>query len=120
MNIEEIRDYFLSKKATTEGTPFDKTTIVFKVKGKMYGLLPTDKNGEDLRINVKCEPEKAIELRDNFSFVIPGYHMNKKHWNTIIIQEPITRQQITQWIDDSYNLVVEKLTKKMKEELANQ
>ena len=118
MNIEEIREYFLSKKGATESTPFDDVTLVFKVQNKMFGLLPLDsaKDG-NLSINVKCDPEKAIQLREEFHFVKPGYHMSKKHWNTIIIQEPISKQHIKDWIDDSYNLIVAKLSRKLREEL---
>ncbi len=114
MNIEEIRDYFLSKKATTESTPFDDVTLVFKVMNKMYGLMGTT---GDLSINVKCDPDKAIELREEYHFVKPGFHMNKKHWNTITIQDPITNKQIKEWIDDSYDLIVKGLTKKLQAEL---
>ena len=117
MNIEEIRNYFLSKKGATESTPFDDVTLVFKVQGKMFGLMPLDKSPDELSINVKCDPDKAIELREQFSYVKPGYHMSKKHWNTIMIQKQITNNQITEWIDDSYDLIVAKLTKKLRKEL---
>lgn len=115
MNIEEIRDYFLSKKASTEGTPFDDVTLVFKVKNKMFGLMGTD--SDILSFNVKCDPEIAIELRELYDFVKPGSHMNKKHWNTITVQTPISNKQIMEWIDDSYDLVVSNMSKKIQEEL---
>lgn len=89
----------------TEGFPFDETTLVFKVKGKMFLL--TDLEGQ-LSMNVKCNPEKAIELRENFSCVKPGYHMNKKHWNTIEIDGSIPDHQLKEWISDSYKLVLKK------------
>ena len=118
MNVEEIREYFLSKKAATESTPFDDVTLVFKVQNKMFGLLPLDSAMEaNMSITVKCDPEKAIKLREEFHFVKPGFHMNKKHWNTISIQDPITQKQITEWIDDSYDLIVASLSRKLREEL---
>lgn len=80
MNIEELREYCISKKDVTESFPFDETTLVFKVRGKMFAL--TDLEGE-LSINLKCDPDLAIELREKYPAVQPGYHMNKKHWNTI-------------------------------------
>jgi len=107
MNIEDIRNYCLLKKSVTEGFPFDEETLVFKVAGKMFALVDLE---DDLSINLKCDPEKAPELREQFPAVIPGYHMNKKHWNTVIIDGSIRDKLIREWIDDSYNLVVEKLT----------
>ena len=117
MNIEEIRDYLLNKTATTESTPFDNVTLVYKVKNKMYALMST--TGE-LKITLKCDPEEAIELREKYHFVKAGFHMNKKLWNTIEIIEPITNKQITKWIDDSYKLVVKGLTKKLQAELQDE
>jgi len=114
MNIEELREYCISKNGATEDFPFDETTLVFKVMGKMYAL--TDIEGE-LSINLKCDPEKAIELREQFSCVLPGYHMSKVHWNTVKIDGSVSDKQIHQWIDDSYELIVSKLTRKQKEEL---
>lgn len=116
MNIEEFRDYCIRKKGVTEGFPFDETTLVFKVMGKMFSL--TDLEGE-FRINLKCDPELAISLREKYSFVIPGYHMNKMHWNTIIVVESAKDNQLKKWIDNSYNLIVDSLTRKLKEELKN-
>jgi predicted DNA-binding protein (MmcQ/YjbR family) len=107
MNIEDIRNYCLLKKGVTEGFPFDEETLVFKVAGKMFALVDLE---NDLSINLKCDPEKAPELREQFTAVIPGYHMNKKHWNTVIIDGSIRDKLIWEWIDDSYNLVVKKLT----------
>ena len=108
MNIEEIRIYCLSKKQTTEGFPFGDDTLVFKVKGKMFVLMNLE---GDLRMNLKCDPEEAIRLREKHDAVIPGYHMNKKLWNTVIADGSITDQLIKKWIDDSYKLVVSKLPK---------
>lgn len=109
MNIEEIRIYCLSKKQTTEGFPFGDDTLVFKVKGKMFALMNLE--GE-LRMNLKCDPEEAIRLHEKYDAVIPGYHMNKKLWNTVIADGSITDQLIKKWIDDSYKHVVSKLPKK--------
>lgn len=109
--IEDLRKYCLSKKAVSESFPFDEFTLVFKVHGKMFALFSLQK--EPLQINVKCDPEKAIELREEFYQVIPGYHSNKKHWNTIVLENlPITF--IKDWIDQSYSLVWQKLPKKYK------
>ena len=114
MNIEELRNYCLSKPGVTEGFPFDETTLVFKVLGKMFALTNTD--GE-FSMNLKCDPQKAIELREHYNAVKPGYHMNKKHWNTIWPDDSIDDFLIYKWIDDSYDLVVSKLTKVQKEML---
>ena len=116
MNIESFREYCLKKKGVTESFPFDETTLVFKVMGKMFTLTDTE---DDFSINLKCNPDKAIELREKYSSVQPGYHMSKKHWNTIKIDGSISNEVIYQWVDDSYKLVAEKLTKAQKEELKN-
>ena len=115
MDIEEMRKYCLNKAGTTESLPFDETTLVFKVIGKMYCLLNME---PPFSINLKCLPEKAIELREQYEEVQPGYHMNKKHWNTIQLDGNLGNTQIAKWIDDSYNLVTAGLTKKEKSELA--
>ena len=109
MNIEEVRLYCLAKKGVTEDMPFGSDTLVFKVIGKMFALMNLE---GALQLNLKCDPEEAIRLREEFDAVLPGYHMNKKHWNTIIVDGRITENQIRKWIDDSYRLVVLKLTKK--------
>lgn len=103
MNIETIREYCLSKKDVEEGFPFGDDTLVFKVTGKIFLLIGL--NNDTLQFNVKCNPEKAIELREQYTCVIPGYHMNKKHWNTILIDGSVSSKLIKEWIDDSYNLV---------------
>ncbi len=115
MNIEEIREYIIDKKGVSEGFPFNETTLVFKVAGKMFGLMNLDGS---LRINLKCDPEEAIELRETYSYVKPGYHMSKVHWNTITINDTISPKLLKQWIDDSYDLVYNKLTKKLRESIA--
>jgi len=114
MNVEEIREYCLSKKATSESTPFDEVTLVFKVAGKIFALLPLDETA--LTINLKCLPEKALALREEYPAVKPGYHMNKKHWNTVTVGELNDRQKLMEWIDDSYNCVVTGLPAKLKKE----
>lgn len=109
MNIELIREHCLKKKGVTEEFPFDEDTLVFKVSGKIFLLASLD--SIPLQINIKCDPEKAIELREEYESVQPGYHMNKKHWNTIIIDGSVSAKQIIEWINDSYNLVVAGLKK---------
>ena len=109
MNIEEFREYCLSRKGVTEHFPFDATTLVFKVMGKMFAL--TDLEGL-LSLNLKCDPEKAVELRERYPSVQPGYHMNKKHWNTISVDGSVDDVLIYKWIDHSYHLVVISLPKK--------
>ena len=109
--IEELREYCLSKKFVSESFPFDESTLVFKVHNKMFALFSLEK--DPLRINLKCEPEKAIELREEYWQVTPGYHSNKKHWNTVIIDQ-LPLNQVCEWIEYSYNLVWEKLPKKLK------
>jgi len=108
MNIEELQTFCLSLKGTTETLPFDDNTLVFKVMDKMFLL--TDINDFE-SINVKCDPEKAVELREQYSCVKAGYHMNKKHWNTIDVNSQLTDSEIKQWILHSYDLVVDKLNK---------
>ncbi len=115
MNIEELREYCISKKGATESLPFGPETLVFKVINKAFLLVGMDES--PLQFNVKCESEKAIELREKYSCVIPGYHMNKKHWNTIIADGSVSIHILREWITDSYNLVVNGLTKKEKQEL---
>lgn len=114
MNIEEYRNYCLRKKGVTEEFPFDENVLVFKVMGKIFAL--TDVN-EFETINLKCDPEEAVLLREKYDAVQPGYHMNKKHWNTILLDGSVPDKYIFQWIDHSYDRVVEGLTKKLKEEL---
>ncbi|MBI1286573.1 MAG: MmcQ/YjbR family DNA-binding protein [Flavobacteriales bacterium] len=117
MNIEELRECCLNLKGVEEGFPFDESTLVFKVMGKMFCLAALENN--PLQFNAKCDPEKAIELREEFSGVRPGYHMSKKHWNTVVFDGSITDEQARQWVLDSYNLVVGSLPKKTQEELEN-
>lgn len=113
MNAESIREYCLTLRHTTEELPFDDTTVVFKVKGKMFLFLSTTR--QPLWVNVKCDPDLAIDLRDRYPEVFPGYHCNKKHWNTIEVSPRLRETEIKTWIDHSYNLVVSKLPKREKE-----
>jgi predicted DNA-binding protein (MmcQ/YjbR family) len=115
MNIEQIREYCLKKKGVTEEFPFDEDTLVFKVMGKIFLLASLETI--PLQINLKCDPEKTIELREEYEAVQPGYHMNKKHWNTVAIDGSIPVSKIFDWIDDSYNLVVNSFSLKLKNEL---
>lgn len=103
MNIEEIRAYCLSKAGAEEGLPFGPDTLVYKVRGKIFLLMGME--NDPLRFNVKCDPEKALELREEYPCVQPGYHMNKKHWNTIVVDGSVSGELLREWIDDSYELV---------------
>lgn len=102
MDIDVIRNYCAEKPHVTESFPFDDTTLVFKVKGKMFALLNLE---APFSVNLKCDPEKAVELRERYDFVLPGYHMNKKHWNTIMLEGRIPSKELFGWIDDSYELI---------------
>ena len=106
MNIEEIREYALSLKNVSESFPFGENTLVFKVDDKIFLLASL--NSEVLQFNVKCNPEYAIELREQYPSVLPGYHMNKKHWNTIIVDGTLSAKQLKGFIKDSYILVARK------------
>jgi len=105
MNIESLREYCISKKGVSESFPFGEDTLVFKVNGKIFALANLD---GDLSINLKCDPDYAIDLREQYSSVTPGYHMNKKHWNTINIDGTIPEKEVFLWIDHSYDLIEEK------------
>ena len=119
MNIDNFREYCLRKPGTTEEFPFDNETLVFKVMGKMYALsgLKSWEEGEP-RINLKCNPEYAQELRGEYpESILPGWHMNKHHWNTVVLTGEISFNQLQGFIDHSYDLIVSSLTKKLKEQL---
>jgi len=115
MNIEEIREYCLEKKGVTECFPFNETVLVFKVMNKMFLLSDLNKSG----ITLKNEPEKNMELREEYADVIGAFHMNKKHWNTLQYKGFISTDLIKQLIDESYTIIVKSLTKKKQEELKN-
>ncbi|HRN26366.1 MAG: MmcQ/YjbR family DNA-binding protein [Ignavibacteriaceae bacterium] len=118
MNLESITNYCLSKKGAIEDFPFDEDTLVFKVAGKIFTLIPLEKI--PLQINLKCDPEKAIELRENFEEVQPGWHMSKNHWNTILLDGNIRWGDLKEWIDHSYDEVVKGLKKSEREKLKTQ
>ena len=109
MNIETFREYCLSKLSATEDTPFGPDNIVFKVDGKMFALAALDEVPP--AVNLKCDPDLALELRDRYAQVRPGYHMNKKHWNTVVLDGVIPQVEIRKMIDHSYDLVVQSLPK---------
>jgi predicted DNA-binding protein (MmcQ/YjbR family) len=107
MNIETLREYVLQKPLVTEGFPFGETTLVFKVSNKIFLLVALDAG--QLQFNVKCDPDKAIEWRDEYpDSILPGYHMNKNHWNTVIADGRLSNKLLLQMVDDSYNLVSKK------------
>lgn len=108
MNAEDVRLYCLSMKGVEESLPFGPETVVFKVMGKMFCLVSLD--GAELRCNVKCDPEQAEHLRASHTGVLPGYHMNKRHWNTLVCDGSFTTADLMQWIADSYDLVAASLT----------
>ena len=110
MNIESLHEYCLNKPGAEETLPFGPDTLVYKVGGKAFLLTGLD--SETLSFNVKCDPEKAIQLREEFACVLPGYHMNKKHWNTVVVDGSVSSKQLKEWIDHSYDLVAGSLPKK--------
>ncbi|MFD1769454.1 MmcQ/YjbR family DNA-binding protein [Sphingobacterium suaedae] len=117
MHIENLREYCLSKAGTTEELPFGPDTLVFKIGGKVYLLVGLDQV-DALRFNVKCDPDRALELRSNYPHsVIPGYHMNKKHWNTVYCNRELPDDDINELIDHSYDLVFASLSKTIRENI---
>lgn len=117
MLIDEFRDYCLAKKGVSESMPFDQYTLVFKVGPKMFALAGLDQI--PLRVNLKCAPDRAVILREEYpEVVLPGYHMNKTHWNTIVVAGDLSRLWFQELIDHSYDLVWATLTKKQKELIA--
>lgn len=114
MTLDHFREHCLSLKGTTEQLPFDENTLVFKVMRKIFALC----NMMTFEYcNLKCDPEKAIRLREEFTEVTPAWHMNKKHWNSVSFIGDLSDQQIEQWVKDSYNLVVKNMPKKLREQL---
>jgi predicted DNA-binding protein (MmcQ/YjbR family) len=116
MNIEDYRHYCLSKAGVKEEFPFDEQTLVFKVMGKMFALMDVDTFE---RVNLKCDPDLALELREQYLGIKPGYHMNKKHWNTVMLDGSVAYEDLLKWTDHSYDLVVAGLPKKDRDVLAN-
>jgi predicted DNA-binding protein (MmcQ/YjbR family) len=112
MNIETLREYCLSKPGAEETQPFGPDNLVYKVNGKVFLITGLDQ--EQLSFNVKCDPERAIELREEYACVLPGYHMNKKHWNTILVDGSAPGTLLKEWIDHSYFLVAKPVSKRKK------
>lgn len=112
MTITFFREYCLSKPGTSEDTPFDENTLCFKVGGKIFAIIDIELFES---VNLKCDPEKAVELREHYSGIVPGYHMNKKHWNTVKFDGSVSDKMILELVDHSYELVLESLPKKTKE-----
>ena len=117
MHIEEFHQYCLAKKGVEETFPFGEVTLVFKVMGKMFALTGLDE--EIFTVNLKCDPEYAVELREEYEEIQPGYHMSKKHWNTVNFEGSLSEGLLMKLIDHSYDLVVSKLPKKDREILEN-
>lgn len=110
MDIDDLRGYCLGKPFTSEGFPFDTDTLVFRVAEKIFALVSLD--NQPLSINLKCDPELALELREEYPSIVPGYHMNKKHWNTLLLDGSIPRKKVLELIDHSYDLVFQSLPTK--------
>ncbi|MBN2134543.1 MAG: MmcQ/YjbR family DNA-binding protein [Acidobacteria bacterium] len=115
MTFDDLYKYCMSRKGATNDLPFDETTICFRVMGKIFAL--TDIKDDPPRVNLKSDPELALELREMYTSVIPGYHMNKKHWNTVIIDGSISDSEIEKMIDHSYKLIIKSLKKSDREDL---
>jgi len=116
MNIEEFRVYCLSKPMVTEEFPFDETTLVFKVCGKIFAL--TGLEHLEFKVNLKCDPERAIELREEYESIRAGFHMNKKHWNTVEVDGSFSDDLFMELIDHSYEMVVKGLPKSLRDQLS--
>lgn len=112
MFADDVREVLLSKAHVSEETPFGPEVLVYKVGGKMFALLTIEE--VPVRMNLKCDPERSLELRDRYESIIPGYHMNKKHWNTLVLDQALPKLLIQELIDHSYELVFASLTKKVK------
>lgn len=112
--MESLKNYLLSKDYCLLDFPFGKDVMVFKVKGKMFATLGKNRVNQALTINLKCEPQEAEELRQKYPTITPGFHLNKIHWNTIVIDHSIEYSEIVRMIDNSYHLVVEALPKKVR------
>ena len=117
MDLAQFREYCLSKPRATEGTPFGPDVLVFKVSGKMFALAALEE--VPTTVNLKCDPDLALELRDRYEQIQPGYHMNKKHWNTVEIESGIPDAEVREMIDHSYELVTQSLSKAERKKLEN-
>jgi predicted DNA-binding protein (MmcQ/YjbR family) len=111
---DELREYLLSREATTEEQPFGPEVLVFKVKGKMFATLGFDEADGSGRANLKCDPDRAVELRAEHDAILPGYHMNKRHWNTLVLDGSLSPALVRELIDHSWELVVAGLSKKVR------
>lgn len=118
MNIEQVREYCLSIKGAEECFPFDEVTIVFKVMGKMFAYMGLERREQGFMISLKCDPEKAIELREQYECVIPGYHSNKKYWNSIYFEKGMSDDDFKYWVNHSVEEVIKKLPKKSQADYA--
>ncbi|RMF01693.1 MAG: MmcQ/YjbR family DNA-binding protein [Chloroflexi bacterium] len=116
MILDSVKDYLLAKPGATEGRPFGPEALVFKVMGKMFALVSWQE--DPLRINLKCDPDLALTLRAQYPAVLPGYHMNKKHWNTLVLDGTIPQDEVWSMMDHSYQLVVQSLKKAERQQLA--
>jgi predicted DNA-binding protein (MmcQ/YjbR family) len=116
MNAESLQTYCLAKRGVEETQPFGPENLVYKVGSKMFLLVALE--AMPLQFNAKCDPDNAIELREQYGCVLPGFHMSKRHWNTILVDGTVPDKMLLQWVDDSYNLVYESLPKRIKSELA--
>ena len=117
MNYEELHGYCMSMKAVTDHFPFDEVTLVLKVQGKMFALIPLD--NPETQITLKCDPERAIQLREEYEAITPAWHFNKKHWNTVKIDPSISQKFLFELINHSYDLVFAGLPKKLREEISD-
>ena len=115
MHVEELRAYCLAKKYATECFPFDEQTLVFKVAGKMFAFIGLEHH--PARVNLKCDPDWAVELRETYEAVLPGYYSNTKHWNTVVLESALSTDFIKELIDHSYKMVVKAMPKKKQKEL---
>ena len=117
MHADEFQQYLLSRPHTTEEQPFGPDVLVYKVKGKMFATLGVDDDDGKGRANLKCDPDRAVDLRDAHSAVLPGYHMNKRHWNTLILDGSLPDSLVRELVIHSWELVVAGLPKKVRESL---
>lgn len=115
MDLNELRRYCLDRPGATEGYPFGPGVLVVKVGGKIFAIVMEDE--EPPSVSLKCEPDIAVMLRESFEEVAPGYHLNKRHWNTVTVTERIADARVKEWIDDSYDLVVDSLPRKTRDSL---
>ena len=114
MNVEEFRVYCLAKGGVTEEFPFDETTLVFKVAGKIFAITGLD--DPEFKVNLKCDPDRSVLLREEYESIRPGWHMNKRHWNTVHVDGSFPDRLFIEMIDHSYDLVVQGLPRKLRDQ----